>query len=140
MKLPVCPGQGAGLPCSKLGLGTSLVLSVRDSAPADSRPSLNSRAVRRANLIAFLVPRAVPCLSLLLSCLPGMQFAHSLARTRSFLSSLPPAVSGRQVKVTVWHVCFCIIYVVEDRVRHLEDSLRSHVNPSKWDSIAQPAK
>lgn len=44
------------------------------------------------------------------------------------------------MKVTVWHVCFCIIYVVEDRVRHLEDSLRSHVNPSKQDSIAHPAK
>lgn len=94
----------------------------------------------RMDLIALAVPCAVPCLSLPVSCLPSMQFTSSLAHTRSFLPSLPPAVSGRQVKVTVWHVCFCIIYVVEDRVRHLEDSLKSHVNPSKWDSIAQPAK
>lgn len=110
-----------------------------------SRQPSSSKAAelgRRASPIALAVPRAVPCLSLPGSHLPRIQFLliRLLALAPSFPPSLPPAVSGRQVKVTVWHVCFCIIYVVEDRVRHLEDSLRSHVNPSKQDSIAHPAK
>lgn len=142
-RLPVCPGQGAGLLCSRQMLPCfpgAGCLSVRDSAPADSHPSLKQQSCveSKSNCSHSFSCHNLSLLSS--SCLPSMQLARSLARTHSFLSSLPPAVSGRQVKVTVWRVCFCIIYVVEDRVRHLEDSLRSHVSPSKWDSIAQPAK
>lgn len=89
----------------------------------------NSTAVWRGNSTALTVPLAAPFLSVPISCLTHTQFAHSRAHARSFLSSLPPAVSRRQVKVTVWHGFFCIIYLVEDRVRHLEENLRSH---PKW--------
>lgn len=71
----------------------------------------NSTAGRRGNRAALRVPLAAPFLSVPISCLPHMQFAHSLAHARSFLSSLPPSSSVRETSEGYCLACLFLHYL-----------------------------